>query len=277
VCRVVKGVGLNGSSDGIAFLAGLVIALVTSPVGVSGAVFLLPVQLTVLQVPNPQLTPTNLLYNVVSGPGALVRYARQGQIDLALVRTISLGSVPGVVIGAVLRVTVASDPTVFRLVAAAVLLPTGLLVLRRSPIRALRPRPGPAGGSGGPSSRTVSLLAFGTGVVGGMYGIGGGSLLAPLLAGWGAGMAVVAPAALASTFLTSIVGVVTFWLLALGQPGTIAPDLSLGVAAGLGGIVGGYLGARLQPHVPERRLRDLLGAMAVLLAISYVVQAALSF
>ena len=61
------------------FVAGFVIATITaSPVGVSGAVFLLPVQLSVFNVPNPQVTPTNLLYNVLSGPGALIRYVRQG-------------------------------------------------------------------------------------------------------------------------------------------------------------------------------------------------------
>lgn len=254
----------------VGLVAGFVIAVVTSPVGVSGAVFLLPVQLTVLDVPNPRLTPTNLLYNVVSGPGALLRYLRQKQVDATLVRTLSLGSLPGVVIGAVLRVHVASDPTVFRVIAAAVLLPTGLLVLRRHPIR---PRRGADPGTG-PSARTVTLLAFGTGVVGGMYGIGGGSLLAPLLAGLGATMALVAPAALASTFLTSVVGVVAFWLLSLGSPGaTISPDVGLGVAAGVGGLLGGYVGARLQPRLPERFLRDLLGVLAVLLAVSYLVQA----
>jgi uncharacterized membrane protein YfcA len=62
------------------FLAGLLISIVTSPVGVSGAVFLLPVQLSVLHVPSPAVTPTNLLYNVVSGPGALLRYRRNGQL-----------------------------------------------------------------------------------------------------------------------------------------------------------------------------------------------------
>ncbi|MFF5230234.1 hypothetical protein [Dactylosporangium sp. NPDC000521] len=43
----------------------------------SGAVFLFlflfPVQLSVLHVPSPAVTPTNLLFNVVSGPGALAR------------------------------------------------------------------------------------------------------------------------------------------------------------------------------------------------------------
>ncbi len=57
-------------------IAGLLISLVTAPVGVSGAVFLLPVQLSVLAVPSPSVTPTNLLFNVVAGPGALLRRHR---------------------------------------------------------------------------------------------------------------------------------------------------------------------------------------------------------
>jgi hypothetical protein len=36
--------------------------------------------LSVFGVPNPQATPTNLLYNVLSGPGALFQFARQGQL-----------------------------------------------------------------------------------------------------------------------------------------------------------------------------------------------------
>ena len=40
--------------------AGLVIAALTTPVGVSGAVFLLPVQVSLLGVPSPAVTPTNL-------------------------------------------------------------------------------------------------------------------------------------------------------------------------------------------------------------------------
>ena len=90
--------------DLLGFVAGFVIATITSPVGVSGAVFLLPVQLSVFGVPNPQVTPTNLLYNVLSGPGALFRYARAGQLLGPLARSLVLGSAPGVVIGAVLRV-----------------------------------------------------------------------------------------------------------------------------------------------------------------------------
>jgi uncharacterized membrane protein YfcA len=63
----------------VAFVAALIIATVTSPAGVSGAVLLLPFQVSVLGTPSPAVTPTNLLYNVVATPGALYRYWRQGQ------------------------------------------------------------------------------------------------------------------------------------------------------------------------------------------------------
>ena len=44
--------------DLLGLLAGIVLAAVTTPVGVSGAVFLLPFQLSVLHVPSPRITPT---------------------------------------------------------------------------------------------------------------------------------------------------------------------------------------------------------------------------
>ncbi|MBB2949114.1 hypothetical protein FB565_008919 [Actinoplanes lutulentus] len=248
-----------------AFLAGLLISIVTSPVGVSGAVFLLPVQLSVLHVPNPAVTPTNLLYNVVAGPGALLRYRRNGQLTGPLARLLIAGTVPGVVAGAVIRVFAIPGPQVFRLVAAAVLLPLGLWLCARA-IRAGVPDRPPL------SRRSVLGLSVATGAVGGIYGIGGGSILGPLLAGRGTPMSQIAPAALACTFVTSIAGAATYGVLSLGTDGDIAPHWTVGLLSGLGGLIGGYLGARLQPYLPERALRLLLGAIATALAVVYLVQ-----
>jgi uncharacterized membrane protein YfcA len=86
-------------------------------------------------------------------------------------------------------------------------------------------------------------------------------------------VAVVAPAALAATLLTSLAGVGTYALLALTTVESIAPDWVLGPACGLGGLIGGYLGARLQPRMLERALRLLLGILAIALGLAYVVQA----
>ena len=54
--------------EAVALVAAFAIAAVTTPAGVSGAVLLLPFQLSVLDTPSPSVTPTNLLYNVVATP-----------------------------------------------------------------------------------------------------------------------------------------------------------------------------------------------------------------
>jgi len=66
-----KGAPVSWQHGLLGFAAGLLISVVTAPVGISGAVFLRPVQLDVVHVPNPQVTPTNLLFNIIAGPGAL--------------------------------------------------------------------------------------------------------------------------------------------------------------------------------------------------------------
>ncbi|MFD3749256.1 TSUP family transporter [Streptomyces cyaneofuscatus] len=251
----------------LGFAAGLLISVATAPVGVSGAVFLLPVQVSVLGVPSPAVTPTNLLYNVVAGPGALLRHHRSGGLRGPLTRLLVLGTVPGVVVGAVIRVFAVPGPSVFRLLIAVLLLPLGGWLCLRTLHRASRTAPARE-----LSPRTVTRLAMAVGVAGGIYGIGGGSLLGPILVGRGMPVAKVAPSALAATFVTSVVGAGTYALLSLTATGDIAPYWSLGLACGLGGLCGGYLGARLQPRLPETALRLLLGVLALGIGGLYAIQ-----
>jgi uncharacterized membrane protein YfcA len=259
-------------AEALGFLAGALIATVTTPVGVSGAVFLLPVQLSLLSVPSPAVTPTNLLFNIVAGPGALARYRKHSQLAAPLTRQLILGTLPGVIIGAVIRVFAVPGPRVFHLIVAVFLFPLGLWLCART-LRPPRSSPRHPNGSE-PSRTTITALALAVGVVGGIYGIGGGSILGPILAGRGVPITKVAPAALASTFLTSIAGALTYTLLSLTTSGNIAPDWRLGLLCGLGGLTGGYLGARLQPHLPETALRLLLGGLATGLAALYLIQSA---
>ncbi len=67
-----------------------VITVMTTPAGVSGAVLLLPVQVSVLGVPSPAVTPTNLLYNIVATPGGLIRYWHAGTLRGGLAKTLAL-------------------------------------------------------------------------------------------------------------------------------------------------------------------------------------------
>ncbi len=245
---------------GIAFC----VAVLTTPVGVSGAVFLVPVQISVLHTPSPAVTPTNLLYNLIAIPGALLQFHREQRLVSPLTRLLVLGTLPGVVIGAVIRVKLLDHADSFLLVVAAVLIPLGAWLALASP-------PHAAGPPDRDRRRQITLLALGVGTVGGIYGIGGGSILGPILVGLGFSVFEVAPAALAATFLTSIAGVLTFSLLSIDGSGDLAPDWALGIGMGLGGLAGAYLGARLQARLPEELLRRGLGLLALALGLRYAV------
>lgn len=245
---------------------GFLIAAITTPVGVSGAVFLLPAQLSLLNVPTPAVTPTNLLFNVVAVPGALLRHRRAG-LHSPLTRPLLIGTIPGVAAGAVIRVFVIPGPTVFRIVIAAFLLPLGVwLLLRRGPTPAGHPAPR--------SSAAITTLGAVAGVIGGIYGIGGGSVIAPVLVGVGYAVTETAPAALIATFITSCTGAATYALIDASGHHQAGPHWTLGIACGLGGLFGGYLGAALTPRVPATILRRLLGVLALGLALAYAAAAA---
>ncbi|MBB1028683.1 sulfite exporter TauE/SafE family protein, partial [Dietzia sp. DQ11-38-2] len=103
-------------------------------------------------------------------------------------------------------------------------------------------------------------------------GIGGGSILSPLLVAGGLAVGVVAPAALATTWITSVVGAVVFTVLARFSTDPVAPAWGVGIVCGLGGLIGGYLGVLLQPRIPELGLRTGLGVAALAVSGVYVAQ-----
>ena len=242
------------------------LALLTTPVGVSGAVFLVPFQLSVVHTPSPAVTPTNLIYNLIAIPGALLRFHGERRLGGPLVRLLVLSTLPGVVAGAVIRVFLLGGGEAFLVVVAAVLIPLGAWLGFAAP-------PAPAGAPDRSRRRQIVGLSLAVGTVGGIYGIGGGSILGPILVGFGFSVFEVAPAALAATFLTSLAGVLTYAAISLGADGDIAPEWALGAGMGLGGLAGSYLGARLQSRLPETLLRRGLGLLALGLGVRYVLQA----
>jgi uncharacterized protein len=255
-----------GWTELVALLAAYVIAAVATPAGISGAVLLLPFQVSVLGTPSPAVTPTNLLYNVVATPGALYQYWRQGQRGGRLAMLLITGTLPGVIAGSIIRVELLPGVQVFDLVVTSVLLPLGFwLAIARPTSRTDGPRetrtiPGPL----------LILLAAAVGCVGGIYGIGGGSILAPVLIATGRQPSEVAPAALASTFVTSAAGIITFTVLSVRVHGSVAPDWPIGVALGLGGLAGAYTGARIQRHLPDILIRRVMGLLVVAIGARYL-------
>jgi uncharacterized membrane protein YfcA len=226
---------------------------------------LLPIQLSVLHVPSPAATPTNLVFNVGAVPGGLLRFYHERRLRNRLMPLLVAGTVPGMVAGAVIRVYLLSSASAFMIAAACVLLPLGLwlaLGSQRLPTQPARPTRR--------SRQVIWALSLVVGVVGGIYGVGGGSLLAPVLLAIGYSAYEVAPATLTATFLTSLVGIAAFEVLEATHGGEFDPDWALGAFLAAGGFLGSYIGARIQQHMPERALRRLLGLIACVVAASYI-------
>jgi len=120
---------------------------------------------------------------------------------------------------------------------------------------------------------SMFLLAFGVGIIGGTYGIGGGAIIAPFcVAVFRLPVYTVAGAALLGTFLTSIIGVFFYSVLPAANGVSTSPDWLLGALFGIGGFAGMYLGARMQKYMPQKAIKLILGIIIVALALQYVTQ-----
>lgn len=87
-------------------------------------------------------------------------------------------------------------------------------------------------------------------------------------------IATVAPATLVSTFVTSAVGAITYLMLAIATPDTRSVHRgTIGLAAGAGGLIGGYLERGCNHTCPTRQLRAGLGVLAIATALPYLLQA----
>ena len=291
-----------------------VVSLFTSMGGLSGAFLLLPFQVSVLWFSSPSVSPTNLVFNIVAIPSGVYRYIREGRMAWPLAWVIIAGTLPGVFIGAVLRIKYLPDPKNFKFFVGCVLLYIAIRLLYDMTPRAsakkaksnaleekfkdrLSKRKREGGTTRGVliktvkfslmrytyefygetfSFNTIALFAvtFVVGIIGGTYGIGGGSIIAPfLITIFGLPVYTIAGAALLGTFLTSIVGVIFYTVIAPMYAYTglaIVPDWKLGVLFGIGGFVGMYCGARLQKYFPARTIKIILGLVILFLSIRYI-------
>ncbi|MFZ5775205.1 MAG: sulfite exporter TauE/SafE family protein [Thermodesulfobacteriota bacterium] len=294
-------------------LVAFCISFFTSMGGVSGAFLLLPFQVSVLGFTSPAVSSTNQLYNIVAIPSGVYRYIREDRMVWPLTWVVIIGTLPGVLVGAILRIKYLPDPRNFKVFAAMVLLYIGIrlisdLVARKKGgpgqetadqrfQRLVREYQAEHGSNRLPgvtvkecnlarvryeflgeecqaSSMGILTLSLVVGVIGGVYGIGGGAIIAPFFVSiFGLPVHTVAGAALMGTFVTSVAGVAFYQLIAPWFPNmAVAPDWLLGVLFGVGGFAGMYCGARLQRFVPARAIKWMLAGFVLFTALKYLFE-----
>ncbi len=113
----------------IPVIVAFVVSFFTSMGGVSGAFLLLPFQMSVLGFVNPSVSPTNLVYNIIAIPSGVYRYIKEGRMAWPLAWVIIVGTLPGVFMGAVIRIKYLPDPRNFKVFVGCVLLYIGTRLL----------------------------------------------------------------------------------------------------------------------------------------------------
>lgn len=136
-------------------LVALVISFFTSMGGVSGAFLLLPFQMSVLGYVNPSVSSTNQFFNIVAIPSGVWRFIREGRMVWPLTWVVVAGTLPGVLVGAIVRVRYLPDARNFKLFMAVVLLYIGVRMVRDL----MRQMKGQAGGAKAAEERFRAQVA----------------------------------------------------------------------------------------------------------------------
>ncbi|HEY7727470.1 MAG TPA: sulfite exporter TauE/SafE family protein [Candidatus Eisenbacteria bacterium] len=215
--------------------------------GVGGGVILVPLLVRVLGRSQHEAHGTSLAFIVVTSLAAGASYLRAEHLDLVLAGQLAVGAVAGVWLGA--RIARGMTPRRLRQAFGTVLLAVAVRIL------ALPPVPLPGGALWAAPAEVA--LGAGVGVLAGLLGVGGGTILVPVLVllqrvdqhtAQGVSLLMIVP--------TAIVGA---WRYA--RHGHIAPRLLPPLMAG--GAAGALLGAALA-HAIHAPLLSRLFALFLL-------------
>jgi len=214
-----------------------------------------------------------------------------------LTLVVVIGTLPGVIIGAFIRVLYLPNPRHFKLFVGLVLLYIGFRMAREMMTGKKAGKGAANEGSDDFETKVlfwnlremaytfrgnthrfsvpgISLMSFVVGIIGGIYGIGGGAIIAPFFVSfYGLPIYTIAGATLMGTFVTSVTGVFFYQGMAPFFPTmSVAPDWGLGILFGIGGIAGVYMGARCQKYMPERALKWMLCLVLLGTAGKYIIE-----
>jgi len=269
------------------------ISFFTSMAGISGAFLLLPFQMSVLGFTTTSVTSTNFLFNVTGTPGGIYRYIKECRFAWPVALIIVAGIIPGVLVGYYIRIKFLPDPKSFKLFVGIVLLFVAFKLIKDAWAKKTDGQEKSCSLVDRVDNVSLSLkitrfdfksvthafstmgllvLAFTVGIVGGVYGIGGGSIIAPLLITlFKLPVYAIAGAVLLGTFTSSAAGVAFYSLIPLN--GEVAqPDWMLGILFGAGGLLGMYFGAKMQKYISEKWIKLILGIIVFIIASRYVLK-----
>jgi hypothetical protein len=253
----------------IVLCLGLFVGVMVGLLGIGGGVVLVPAMVYLLHYDQHLAQGTSLFILLPPiGLGALREYWKNGQVDLRAGIYCAVGFLLGGYIGGRIAVPMPSDQ--LRGIFGGFMIFSAVLLWRKSDDKSSSISEENAPGLSLSVARAVGifLAAAFSGVAAGMVGIGGGTVLVPLLAllfgfsqhrAQGTSLvALIPPTGLLAFLIYARAGYVNWQTGFLLIPGVF-----------IGGILGGHLARRLNP----RRMRQVFAALLFLLGVSQVFSA----
>ena len=247
-------------------ILGFIIGVLVGLTGMGGGALMTPA-LILLKLARPTLAVgTDLVWNALTKAVGSAVHLRQATVDKAIVKRLSLGSIPGALCGIAVLAYLkhvgigTQDKLVVEVLGVALVAAAGGLFVR-SVFGAQLPKPGQEGLSVGPPWLTT-VLGFFVGFLVSITSVGSGSLIVACLV-------FIYP----TTPLRRIVGsdIVNALLLvgvsAVGHLGIGSIDTHLLLALLIGSVPGVWIGSRLTAMFPEKFLRPVLGTTLLYLGL----------
>ena len=236
------------------FLFGLVAGALGGLMGVGGGILLIPMLVHLVHAEQHEAQGTSLAFVTATALVAAFAYFREGNLDFVLAVYLTIGAVPGVLFGTAL----ARKMTARRLRQALgiMMVATAVRILIAAPMHTDVPRVW--------DPPWNILLGALVGTLGGLLGVGGGTILVPILVlGERVPQHVAQGVSLLMILPTGIVGALSH-----ARHGHILRSLLPGLMAG--GAVGALLGALLAHRIESATLSRLFALFLLLVSAQMI-------
>lgn len=248
-----------GPALGRLILVGLAGGLLSGTFGVGGGIIMVPLLLLVARLEDRRAAATSLAAIVPASAAGVVTYAVRGDVAVGVALLVAAGAMVGSTIGTRILRRVRVD--VFRWLLAALLVAAAVQLFVTLPAR--------DGALELTWALVPALLGLGlvTGVLSGLFGIGGGIVIVPvLIAVFGASDLVAKGTSLLVIIPTAITGTVSNV-----RSGMV--DVRSGLAVGLAAAAASAVGASLAGLLSPRLSSILFGALLLVFAGQMVQRA----